>query len=420
MPARTRQTQGPPRLVLRFAVYAGAAVVLAAVGALLLARFNAASSADNDLSDDAAYIADELGRDDLAREAFDGRVNADLEAQLDDFLGRIAAARSLARASLVAPDGTVTYSTDHTLIGTQGAAFGKGMLDARVPVRWVIEARRTRGALVAEREDATVAEAVRHALLTQALLVVLALLVLYALLIPVFNRVTSALAASEQRLRSLMEQASDAIFVADDKGRLTDVNRKACELLGYTRAELLQKHAMDLITIADAAELRTGKSILVERPVRRKDGTFVVGDIAANILDDGRIRTSIRDVTERKRLREAQSSRRSAALRAASRTSSSSCSTRSHATRTSWRSDSAATWTWTRSAAPRRRAARSGRSCSPSAAARRSAPRFSSSTARSNSCGACCTTSPGSASSSCCGRARTLRRCTQTRTTSTR
>jgi two-component system, cell cycle sensor histidine kinase and response regulator CckA len=126
------------------------------------------------------------------------------------------------------------------------------------------------------------------------------------LLIPVFRRVTRALAQSEKRLRSLMEQASDAIFVADEKGRLMDVNRKACELLGYTRAELLEKHAMELITIADAADLRAGKAILVERPVRRKDGTFVVGDIAANILDDGRIRTSIRDVTERTRLREAQ------------------------------------------------------------------------------------------------------------------
>jgi two-component system, cell cycle sensor histidine kinase and response regulator CckA len=135
---------------------------------------------------------------------------------------------------------------------------------------------------------------------------VLALLVLYALLIPVFRRVTSALAQSEKRLRSLMEQASDAIFVADQKGRLTDVNKKASELLGYTRGELLQKHAMDLMAIGDAADLRAGKAILVERPVRRKDGTFVVGDIAANILDDGRMRVAIRDVTERKRLREAQ------------------------------------------------------------------------------------------------------------------
>jgi two-component system, cell cycle sensor histidine kinase and response regulator CckA len=305
-PDGARAPAGPPRLVLRFAVYAGAALVLAAVGALLLARFSATSSAEDDLSNDAAYVADQLSRDDLAREAFAGPVRPDLQAQLDEFLGRIAEARDLTRASLVDPDGKVTYSTDHSLKGTGGAALGNGMLDARLPVRWILEPHYTRGTLVAERDDATVAAAVRQALWTQALVVVLALLVLYALLIPVFRRVTSALAASEQRLRSLMEQASDAIFVADEKGRLTDVNRKACELLGYTRAELLEKHSMELITIADAAELRTGKSILVERPVRRKDGTFVVGDIAANILDDGRIRTSIRDVTERTRLREAQ------------------------------------------------------------------------------------------------------------------
>jgi PAS domain S-box-containing protein len=280
--------------------------VLAALGALLLARFNASASADDDLSDDAAYIADELGRDDLARTAFGARVGADLQAQLDDFLGRIAQAQEVTRASLVAPDGTITYSTDHALIGARKDKLGGGTLEADATVHWALDAKHPRGTLVAERDDATVAAAVRRAFVTQALLVVLALLILYAFLIPVFNRVTGALAASEQRLRSLMEQASDAIFVADDKGRLTDVNKQACALLGYTRAELLERHAMDLLAIGDAAELREGGAILVERPVRRKDGTFVVGDIAANVLDDGRIRVSIRDVTERKRLREVQ------------------------------------------------------------------------------------------------------------------
>ena len=306
MPSRSHQPQGLPRLVLRFAVYAGAGLLLAALGALLLARFNATSSAKNDLSDDAAYIADELGRDDLVRQAFADRVDADLEAQLDDFLGRIADARDVTRASLVAPAGVVTYSTDHRLKGSAGDALGGDMLEVSVPVRWVLTPSQIAGTLIVERDDATVAAAVRRAFVTQALLVVLALLVLYALLIPVFRRVTNALAQSEQRLRSLMEQASDGIFVADEKGRLTDVNKRACELLGYSRAELLEKHVMDLIAISDAADLSADQAILVERPVRRKDGTFLVGDIAANVLDDGRIRTSIRDVTERRRLREAQ------------------------------------------------------------------------------------------------------------------
>lgn len=296
----------PPRLVLRFAVYAGAALVLAAGAGLLVARHSATSNAGHDLAEDAAYVAAELRRDDLARDAFRGPIGPDLEAQLDDFLRRISEARDITRASLVDRQGRITYSTDKTLKGSRADALGGGMLDERLPIRWVLEPHYTRGVLVAERSDATVAAAVRRTLATSALLVVLALLALYVLLIPVFRRVTRALALSEQRLRSLMEQASDAIFVADRTGRLTDVNARACELLGYARTELLAKHAMDLITIADAAELRAGRSILVERPVRRKDGTFVVGDIAANVVDDGRLRVSVRDVTERKRLREAQ------------------------------------------------------------------------------------------------------------------
>jgi len=320
MRTRPHDPHEPPRLLLRFALYAGAAVVLAVVGALLLARFSAAASAQDELSSDAHYIADELGRDDLVRVAFAGRVSVDVEAQLDEFLGRTASARDVARATLLAPDGRVTYSTDHALIGESADALGRGMLDARAPVRWVLETSRTRGTLVAERSDAVVAAEVRRTFLTQAALVVVALLALYVALIPVFRRVTAELEArnrrlveSEARYRSLMEQASDAIFVADIKGRLTDVNERACDLLGYTRKELLHRHAMDLMSIGDVErlplhvrDLKAGKTILVERPVRRKDGSFLVGDISAKLLDDGRILTSIRDVTERRQLREVE------------------------------------------------------------------------------------------------------------------
>jgi PAS domain S-box-containing protein len=311
---------GPPRLVLRFAVYAGAAVLLAVIGALLLSRFNASESAESDLADDAAYVADELGRDDLVRVAFAGRVTDDIEAQLDDFLGPIAGARDLTRASLVSPAGVITFSTDHALRGKPASALGAGTLDASAPVQWVLETGRTRGRFVAERNDAVIAAEVRSAFLTQSALVVLALLLLYGALIPVFRKVTAELEArnrrlveSEGRYRTLMEQASDAIFVADPKGRLTEVNEHAIELLGYTRDELLQRHAMDLMSIEDVsqlprhvADLKAGKTILVERPVRRKDGTFLTGDVSAKILEDGRLMTSIRDVTERKQLREAQ------------------------------------------------------------------------------------------------------------------
>lgn len=320
MPRDAQTSTEAPSLVLRFALYAGGALALAVVGALVLARFDAVSAAESDLREDAAYLAEELGRDDLALAAFAGPVTADVQAQLDDLLGLVAQARDVTRASLVDPDGTIVYSTAHELSGRPASVLGKGMLDERAPVRWVLEAGRARGVLVAERDDAAVAAEVRGAFLRQTALVVLALLALYGALIPVFRRVTAELgerhrrlAESEARYRSLMEQASDAIFVADRHGRLTDVNERACELLGYRRDELLERHAMDLLSIGDVAQLplhmldlEAGRTILVERPVRRKDGTHLVGDVSAKLLDDGRILTTIRDVTERKQLRVAQ------------------------------------------------------------------------------------------------------------------
>jgi PAS domain S-box-containing protein len=298
-----------PRLVPRFAAYAGLALLLAALAALLLARFEAQSKADSDLKDDAAYVADELGRDDLARTALVSRVSVDDEAQLDDFLGTIAAARDLARTSLVSPEGAITYSTEHGLAGRAASELGRGTIVASVPVRWRLDVTRVRGTLVAERDADAVAAEIQHEFLVEAGLVVVALLLLYFALIPVFHRVTAALAEREERYRSLMEQASDAIFVADESGRLIEANQHACQILGYTRSELIGKHALDLMSIGDVAQLplhlealQSGKTILAERPVRKKDGTFIVGDLSAKMLEDGRLLASIRDVTERKKL----------------------------------------------------------------------------------------------------------------------
>jgi PAS domain-containing protein len=45
---------------------------------------------------------------------------------------------------------------------------------------------------------------------------------------------------SEEKYRALMDYASDAIVLVDDKGSLVEVNHKAEELLGYSRRELLE------------------------------------------------------------------------------------------------------------------------------------------------------------------------------------
>lgn len=56
----------------------------------------------------------------------------------------------------------------------------------------------------------------------------------------------TALRESEGRLRSLFDQAADAIFVHDLDGRFIDVNRAACESLGYGREELLRMTVGDV------------------------------------------------------------------------------------------------------------------------------------------------------------------------------
>src|SRR3954466_375707 len=69
------------------------------------------------------------------------------------------------------------------------------------------------------------------------------------------DRAHKALAASRAQTRALLQQAPDGIFVADLEGRYTDVNRAGCEMLGYSREEILGKTILDLIPSGDVARL---------------------------------------------------------------------------------------------------------------------------------------------------------------------
>ncbi len=134
---------------------------------------------------------------------------------------------------------------------------------------------------------------------------------------------------SEARYRALVEQAPDGIFLADAKGRLVDINPRGCELLGYTRDEVLQLGIQDLIPPEDLVarpilfeELRSEKPVFVERWLRRKDGTLVPVEITARMLDNGLLQGIVRDVSERKQVEEEtrrQAARAEALLRVASR-----------------------------------------------------------------------------------------------------
>jgi PAS domain S-box-containing protein len=111
---------------------------------------------------------------------------------------------------------------------------------------------------------------------------------------------------------SLFEGANDAIFITDPvDGRFLDVNRKAEELTGYSRAELLRMGMRDIHLPRDAARVdrrlaqiaAEGSASFDDAPMLKKDGTVALVDISASLIEyAGRkvCQSFLRDVTERR------------------------------------------------------------------------------------------------------------------------
>ncbi|MEV6823752.1 SpoIIE family protein phosphatase [Amycolatopsis sp. NPDC051102] len=120
-----------------------------------------------------------------------------------------------------------------------------------------------------------------------------------------------ALRDSEQRHRLLVERATDAIWVLDRDLRFVEINPAACELLGYTREELLGTPITKLLdeggdqrwrqVIADPGTVLEVSEI---HQVRRADGTGMALELSIQATPSG-VQAIGRDVTERRR-REAE------------------------------------------------------------------------------------------------------------------
>lgn len=126
------------------------------------------------------------------------------------------------------------------------------------------------------------------------------------------HRAERALKESEERFRTLIEHATEAICIADGQGRNIEANSHACRMFGYTREEFARIGVADTVPPADRpligqrfAKMREGVPQRWERDLIRKDGTQFPVEISARFLPDGRLLAIMRDVTERKRAEEA-------------------------------------------------------------------------------------------------------------------
>ena len=129
------------------------------------------------------------------------------------------------------------------------------------------------------------------------------------------KRAEDELRASEERFRSLVDHATDGFFLFDQHQAVLDVNRQACEGLGFSRQEMIGMHPRDFDAGLDAASIarigervESGETVTFETLHRRKNGTVFPVEIRARLFQQGahRFRLSlVRDITERKRTDEA-------------------------------------------------------------------------------------------------------------------
>ena len=120
-----------------------------------------------------------------------------------------------------------------------------------------------------------------------------------------------ALENSEQKFKVIFENANDGIAINEPGGRFLEVNHITCEKLGYSREELLQKKAIDLIS-SEAAKLfieqmkelyRYGRAVAGSEAVC-KDGTDLPVELSMRFIEyrgKPAILSIVRDITERKK-----------------------------------------------------------------------------------------------------------------------
>jgi len=235
----TRSTSAgrPPRLVLRFAVYSALALALAGTGILWVVRHEAQVHAERELTSEAtsaaATLSTELRKADLTEPVTSPGRLAALDALFAPEL-----MSGVVRVKLWRHDGTVTYSNEHSLIGTRVEASeidevlagrtvrergrlndeggtGKNIktISAYVPLR-LAEEQKPRGVLELYNDYRPIEAQVVATVKPVALTLGLALLLLFGSLFPILHQVTKAL---EHRSDRLAQQAEELERILNER-----------------------------------------------------------------------------------------------------------------------------------------------------------------------------------------------------------
>ncbi len=279
---------GPPRSLVRtFALYAGVALIAAAVAAFFFVRDYSTNRAEDNTMSHTEYIADSVLPGELHAADFDGPASGARLAALDRIAHRQLLTPGILRAKLYDESGTVVYSSEHDLIGTRPDDFdeipeimegnpvgdvthlnaegGSGpnprVLESYVPVGVGGPGGRPAGVLELYADYGPIASNAREIFIPLALGAAILLLVLYLSYFPILKR-------ASRTMRNQLGEIEHKAFHDD----LTGLPNRA---LFHDKAE---------VAIAEAAANGTSVAVMLLDLDRFKDVNDTLGHDSGDCL----------------------------------------------------------------------------------------------------------------------------------------
>ena len=112
---------------------------------------------------------------------------------------------------------------------------------------------------------------------------------------------------TEGRFRTLFEYAPDGILIATPESIYVDANARMCQMLGYTREELIGRCGSDIVAEKEIPNIESALDQLNDKrdhqrdwQFRRKDGSVFDTEVIATQMPGGNILAMVRDITDRK------------------------------------------------------------------------------------------------------------------------
>jgi signal transduction histidine kinase/CheY-like chemotaxis protein len=252
---RSRRSDAPP-LLRRFALLTGLALGLAGAGVYVVVRDQAIERAEGHVGFHARFVADSILRQALHPSDFDAPLTGDRLVEVDELVRSQVVGEGTLRVKLLSPDGIVTYSNEHRLVGARADAHGREelaevlagasvlevsslnedqgggegdrkVLEAYVPVRFAAAAPPS-GVFELYQDYAPVDRDIRALVTPIAGVLALALLMIWIALFPILRRMTAALAS---RNRKLEEQARALERTLGERTRAEEARERSEEQL---------------------------------------------------------------------------------------------------------------------------------------------------------------------------------------------